>query len=189
MAELEQMPRRELPTASVVDGNRAELAVAAAAVEQHDERAAVTQRLEMTNAAGSGSDNDALHPLFFEQPKVPGLALRRPVGGAHDDSASLLVHGVLEAADRLGSKRVRGVENDGAEAAALAAAHLMGRRAADESDPVDHFRSTRASVSGATISGRFSTFEAVPSETPACSATSRMVTRTEAGWRRSPSAV
>src|SRR5471032_104031 len=42
---------------------------------------------------------------------------------------------------------------------------------------------TRSRVAGATTSGRLSTFEAVPNETPACSATSLIVTRPEIARR------
>jgi len=43
--------------------------------------------------------------------------------------------------------------------------------------------STRSRVAGATRSGRFSTLDAVPSDTPACSATSRIVIRPTAAGR------
>ena len=117
-------------------------------VEQDDEGAAVSQRLEMTDAAGGGRDHDPLHPLFLEQAEVAGLAVRRAVGRADDDRAPLLVHGVLEAADRLRRERVRRVEHDGAEAAAVAATHLVGRGAPDEADPLDHLEDPRERLRG-----------------------------------------
>ena len=131
-------PGGELSAMGVVDRNRAELAVAAPAVQQHDERASVSQRLKMANATRGGGYHNALHPLLLEESEVPCLAIRRAVCGAHDDGASLLVHGVFEAADRLGGERVGSVEYNGTEAAAVSAAHLVRGRAPNEADPFDN---------------------------------------------------
>ena len=135
------MARGELAAARVIDGNRAQLAavaVALVAVEQHDDGPAVAQRVQVADVARCGRDHDPLNSLLFEQSQVARLALRRAVGRADDDRAALLVHRVLEAADRLRRRRARSVEHDRAEAAAVATAHLMSSRAADEPELVDH---------------------------------------------------
>ena len=62
---------------------------------------------------------------LLEQPQVALLAVGRAVGRADVDGAAMLVHDILEPAHGLGGERVGGVEHDRAEAAAVAASHLM----------------------------------------------------------------
>ena len=162
-------------------------AVAASPVEQDDEGAPVSQRLEMADAARGGSDHDALHALLLEQPEVPGLPFGRAVGGAHDDGATLLVHGVLEAADRLGRRtgsrrRARRRRSSGCCRLASDARPSCARIRAGRSP-----RGLARASPARRVSGRLRTFDAVPSDTPACSATSRIVTRLDGCRRRTPS--
>ena len=106
----------------------------------------------MADAPRGRGDHDALHPLLLEPAQVAGLPVRGAVGRAEDDRRSLLVHGVLEPAHRLGGERVRGVEHDGPEAAAVAAAaHLVRGRAAHEAEPVDRLEDPRQGLGGDTV--------------------------------------
>src|SRR5471032_767853 len=85
--ELEEVTSGQLAAAGVVDRNRAQLAVLAATVEEHHKRAAVTQGLEVPDAAGSRSDDDALDTLLLEEAEVACLSLRRAVTRADEKRA------------------------------------------------------------------------------------------------------
>jgi hypothetical protein len=76
----------------------------------------------------------------------------------------------------LGEERVPHVEHHESDAAA-AARHAAARAASLRTNPSSSIAAmTRATVSGATFSGRLSTFETVPTDTDAAAATSRTLT-------------
>ena len=63
-----------------------------------------------------------------------------------------------------------------------AGAQLAGRLVADEAELGDGASSTRWRVASLTVSGRLSTLLTVPTETPACPATSRMLVVSGSSW-------
>ena len=145
--EVEEVAGGEIPASGVVDRDRAQLAVPAPPVEQHDEGPALPQGLEMADAPRRRADHDALDPLLLEPAQVARLSVRGAVRGAEDHRSSLLVHRVLQPPHRLGGERVGGVEHDGAEAPAVAAApHLVGGGAPHEAERVDRLEDSRQGV-------------------------------------------
>ena len=143
------------------------------------ERVVATGRSTMTSGRAAGrcrrgrrvgvdrGDQDALRPAAARSCsrwRPRGLAslslLQRKSGEV------LVVGGVLDAVGHVGEERVGDVEHHVGERAAGAGPELAGGLVADEAE-LGHRLLTRARVAALTRSGRLSTLETVPSETPA----------------------
>ena len=172
MALLEQVSHRYVATVHVVYADRAPLcAVRGRPVDEHQRHAERRKSTQPNALVVDRSDEYAAYSLFEQQAEVLVLAHRVTVAVAHDQR---------QAASRPASSAPRATSLKNGFPASRKT-YAMIRLLPARSWRADSLRtkprsamadSTRALVSGRTRSGRLSTFETVPTETPARSATS-----------------
>ena len=120
-------------------------------------------------------DEHAAHALLLEQVEVHALARRVLVGVAEQDGDAVAGRLILGAAHHVVEEWILAVEHDEPDGRADARPAVGGRRRCGRSRARSIACCTRATESGETSSGLLSTFETVPTETPASRATSRML--------------
>ncbi len=173
-AGLEQVTRSEVPAELVVDADGAEGVVFAASVDEYCGRAALAESTQPRAHLPVRRDQDAAHPLLFEEVEVAGLAVDVLVAVAEDHGQPVLGGLAFRAAGEIGEERVAHIEHDEADRRAAPDTQLSRRVVAHVPELVDRLR-TRRTASGETLSRWFSTLETVPTDTPALAATSRML--------------
>ena len=176
MAQLEEVLAGEPAAEDVVDDDRGDVAGRAAMVEQHERDAAVRQPFEIALVLARRVDDDPAHALTRERIERALLVGQQPVGVADHDRLAVRRGQVLGAARDLGEERVPDVRARSARRASPArpAASRRSRSAPSRASRIAS--RTRTRVDSVTRSGRFTTFETVPTDTPARSATSLIVT-------------
>ena len=170
MSLLAQMGHGERAAFDVVDADAAP-AGAGAAVDEDDRDVLAQEHVERRRVLVDRRDQHAAHALLQEQLEVVALPRFVAVAVADEDGDVVGAGHLLDPLGHVGEERVGGVE------------HHVGDRAAPPEPQLapDSLRtkpsssiawSTRSRVAAATSSGRFRTFDTVPTETPARAATS-----------------
>ena len=167
VAAVDEVLDREPAAEHVVHRDRAERRVVAGAVDDHHRGAAPPDLVEQRRLRVDRGDQDALDPLLLEQLQVLLLALRALAAVAEHQGEVGGLGGVLDALGDVGEERVAGVEHHVGERAAGARRAAGGpTRCARSRGRPSPARPARGSPA-LTRSGRLSTLETVPSETPA----------------------
>ena len=177
MAPLEQVVGGQPAAEDVVHRDRALVRAGRPAVDQHHRHAAVAQRRRARGRAPAvGVIEHALDAAARSSTSRCAASLAGRSSELQRMTARPSAFGdLLDAAGDVGEERVGDVEHDQADGAAAAGAQLAGRLVADEAQRRRWRRAPAARVASLTVSGRLSTLLTVPTETPACPATSRML--------------
>ena len=176
MTQLEEVLAGKPAAEDVVDDDRRDVAGRATMVEQDERDAAVGQPLEVALVLARGVDDDPAHALPRQRIERAPLVGQQPVGVADHDRLAVRRGQVLGAAGDLGEERVPDVRARSARRASPARRAAWPRSRSAPSRASTIASRTRTRVDSVTRSGRLTTFETVPTDTPARSATSLIVT-------------
>ena len=176
VAELQKVAGRHAASRDIVDADRAPLGVLARDPVDQDHRDAELAQLDQPwVAVVDGGDEHAADPELGQPVEEAVLSPGVVVRVAQEERQTRALGDLVDTPGDVGEEGVGRVEDDVGDGAALAGHQLAGRGVRHESELVDR-RLDRARVAGRTADGRFNTFETVPTDTPACRATSLMLT-------------
>ena len=112
-------------------------------VEQYDGHLHVREQGHVLGADPGGGDDDTVYAALFEFARDADFALRFRVGIGQEDRQSVLVGGLLDAADYSGDKRIGDVGYHHSDGVAAPRDQAAGRRAGTVSgfpgDPLNFF--------------------------------------------------
>ncbi len=136
MALLAQMGDGEFAAFHVVDADAAPRRVGTA-VDEDDGHAAAGMDGELRRLLGDGGDQDAAHPLFEEEVEVVRLTRRIAVAVADVQRHAGRAGDLLDALGHVGEERVRRIEDDVGDGAAVSRPQLSTGLVADEAELLD----------------------------------------------------
>ena len=143
--QLEEMVCGKFGASDVVYRRGAQPVAAAVPVQQHRRDAASHQCHGALQVAVDRANEKAVDTMLLEHAEVAVLAVGRLVGRAEHQDVVLITQHVLGAADYFGEERVRNVEEDHPDRAALAHSQLVCCGVAHEPCRVDRIENPPAS--------------------------------------------